>query len=122
MINMLTRLGLWHKIEERGGLEADLIGLDLSICQRQLMSIARAVIHHIHTDSKLALMDEITSHMDSDTARLAQNLIDEVFKDCTVIAVAHREESLPTWMPYFVWTLVRWYLLLKPQRSHLRLH
>lgn len=93
MISMLTRLGLWQNIEGRGGLDADLIGLELSVGQRQLMGIARAVVHHIHTDSKIALMDEITSHMDSDTARLAQNLIDEVFKDCTMIVVAHREES-----------------------------
>lgn len=93
MINILTRLDLWSKIEERGGLDAELIGLELSVGQRQLMSIARAAIHHIHTKSKIALMDEVTSQMDSDTARLAQDLMDDAFQGCTMIIVAHRDDS-----------------------------
>lgn len=94
MIDTMTRLRIWDHIESLGGLDANLKELNLSLGQKQIMSMARAMIHHFKTQSKVVLMDEATSSMDPDTELYVQELIDEVFVNCTIILIAHREEAL----------------------------
>lgn len=94
MIFILTRLQLWAQLQDRGGLDADIKSLSLSHGQKQLMSLARAMVHHIHTRSKIVLMDEGTSQIDRDTEKMVQQVITEVFADCTMLVVAHRRETI----------------------------
>ncbi|CAI0646944.1 unnamed protein product [Colletotrichum noveboracense] len=88
----LTRLGLWDAIQEKGGLDAEFAEEALSHGQRQLFFLARAVLRH--EVGKIVLLDEATSSVDSHTERMVKDLIREEFKEHTVIAIAHRLETV----------------------------
>ncbi|KAI8248738.1 ABC transporter atnG, partial [Colletotrichum sp. SAR 10_98] len=88
----LTRLGLWDAIQEKGGLDAEFAEEALSHGQRQLFFLARAVLRR--EVGKIVLFDEATSSVDSHTERMVKDLIREEFKEHTVIAIAHRLETV----------------------------
>lgn len=92
--DMLSQVGLWDHVSAKGGLEADFSTLGLSQGQRQLFCLARAVLHHRVTESKIVLVDEATSSVDIDTDREMQAVMSEAFSSCTVITVAHRLETI----------------------------
>ena len=61
-------------------------GTNLSIGQRQLLCIARAII----SQPKILLMDEATSNIDQKTDSVIQTLIKEKLTNTTVVTIAHR--------------------------------
>jgi len=65
-------------------------GANLSIGQRQLLSFARALL----LDSKIFILDEATSYIDSYTERQIQKALDEVLKNRTGIIIAHRLSTI----------------------------
>jgi len=65
-------------------------GRNLSSGQAQLISFARAIAG----GCELILLDEATSSVDSVTENLIQKAIEKIFKEKTVIAVAHRLSTI----------------------------
>ncbi|MGR5269059.1 ABC transporter ATP-binding protein [Vibrio astriarenae] len=61
-------------------------GSNLSAGQTQLVSFARAVAH----GGQVMMLDEATSSVDSITEDLIQKAMQRIFKEKTVIAIAHR--------------------------------
>ena len=65
-------------------------GVKLSMGQRQRVAIARAFLKN----SDLLIMDEATSALDSRTEKFIQESLEELWKNKTVIAIAHRLSTL----------------------------
>lgn len=90
----LEKVGIWEHISAQGGLHASLAEVGLSQGQKQLLSLARALLHHQRRGGSVVLVDEATSSVDGETDRRMQQVMGEAFASCTVLTIAHRLETL----------------------------
>lgn len=88
IISALTKLGIWETLERRGGLDSVFPGNTLSQGEQQLFGLARALLRK--DQSRVLILDEATSSVDSETDSVMQNVIKEEFYHHTIISVAHR--------------------------------
>ncbi|KAG5877095.1 hypothetical protein JTB14_006390 [Gonioctena quinquepunctata] len=85
---------IWKALEEVGMkyLISDLRekvtdnGTQFSSGQKQLLCLARAFMNN----NKIIVLDESTASMDSETCRLVHDTMKHKFSHCTVLAIAHR--------------------------------
>ena len=76
--NILDRV----MIAEKGG--------NLSVGQRQLLCMARAILRK----PKILILDECTASIDHETDGIIQNVVRSELLECTVISIAHRLHTI----------------------------
>lgn len=93
MVNALIDVDLWDEIKLIPGmLQAQLSerGMNLSAGQKQRLLLARAILQN----PEILVLDEATCHLDAAAERQMFDILQEKFKNKTVIVITHRLQNI----------------------------
>ena len=95
--NAIREVGLFQLMKENGrdirrklNMKLKENGGNLSLGEKQLICLARIFLRK----NKIVVMDEATSNIDNKTDNLIQNAVDKIFKNSTLITIAHKIPDL----------------------------
>ena len=95
--NAIREVGLFKLMKENGrdirkklNMKLKENGGNLSLGEKQLICLARIFLRK----NKIVVMDEATSNIDNKTDNLIQNAVDKIFKNSTLITIAHKIPDL----------------------------
>ncbi|KAH0428389.1 ABC multidrug transporter [Colletotrichum camelliae] len=94
----LHKVKLFDYVQSHEGLGGNVKPESLSQGQKQLLSLARAILRRC----RIVVLDEVTSRLtrfadnslDLETEQLMWGVLQEEFRGCTIIAIAHRLETI----------------------------
>ncbi|OAA57153.1 ABC transporter, transmembrane domain, type 1 [Cordyceps fumosorosea ARSEF 2679] len=75
----LQSVGLLNHVNQHGGLNKSISCMGLSVSQKQLLFLARGILHQQAMHTSIVIMDEATSAMDGGTDDALQDLLDNTF-------------------------------------------
>ena len=78
------------KLEKGYDTDVNERGAKLSVGQRQLVALSRAVL----ADPRILILDEATSSIDTETEKLVQKGISNLLSDRTAFVIAHRLSTI----------------------------
>lgn len=95
----LEQVGLWSIVQDSGGLQAEMTKDVFSQGQKQLFSLAVAIIRarlrqRNGSRGGILLLDEVTANVDGETEQTVMDVIKRVFAAYTVVALTHSLESI----------------------------
>jgi ABC-type multidrug transport system fused ATPase/permease subunit len=95
--NAIREVGLFKLMKENGrdirkklNMKLKENGGNLSLGEKQLICLARIFLRK----NKIVVMDEATSNIDNKTDNLIQKAVDKIFKNSTLITIAHKIPDL----------------------------
>ncbi|MCJ1281127.1 hypothetical protein MMC26_000445 [Xylographa opegraphella] len=102
VVAVLSKVSIWPLLEKRGGLDASISSDHLSHGQKQLFSLARAILRKDVTEiggekesrGRVLLLDGATSSVDADTHALMQRIVKDEFPTHTMLIVEHRLDTI----------------------------
>lgn len=92
--DLLDEIGLWDYVKTKGGLQKPIADMGFSAGQKQLFNVVRAILHHTQFETKIVLMDEVTSSVDHVAKERMQAMMETAFRGSTWIIISHDTQAV----------------------------